>query len=86
MASAYDWVAVTQKDPKVLDPDKIHLTSLGNEVRTQVYLDLAAVLAQRVVDQTTTTTIAVATTSAATTVPVSTVPTTTVATTTTTKP
>ncbi len=86
LASAYDWVAVTQKDPKVLDPDKIHLTSLGNEVRTQVYLDLAAVLAQRVVDQTTTTTIAVATTSAATTVPVSTVPTTTVATTTTTKP
>jgi lysophospholipase L1-like esterase len=56
LASVYDWATVVKNEPKVLDPDKIHLTSLGNEVRTQVYLELAATLAQRVVDTTVTTT------------------------------
>jgi hypothetical protein len=35
--------------------DKIHHSAFGYEVRTKAYLDLAATLAQRVIDATTTT-------------------------------
>jgi len=61
LASVYDWVTVAKNDPKVIDPDKIHLTPLGHEVRTKAYLELAATLAQRI-SETTTTTIAPTTT------------------------
>jgi lysophospholipase L1-like esterase len=56
LASVYDWVNVVKTTPSVLDPDKIHLTSLGSEVRTRVYLELAVSLAQRASDATSTTT------------------------------
>ena len=56
LASVYDWVDVVKTTPSVLDPDKIHLTPLGSEVRTRVYLELAASLAQRASDATSTTT------------------------------
>lgn len=54
LASVYDWVTVAKNDPKVIDPDKIHLTPLGHEVRTKAYLELAATLAQRISETTTT--------------------------------
>jgi len=53
LASVYDWVTVAKNDPKVIDPDKIHLTPLGHEVRTKAYLELAATLAQRISETTT---------------------------------
>ena len=62
LASVYDWVTVAKNDPKVIDPDKIHLTPLGHEVRTKAYLELAATLAQRISE--TTTTVAPTTTAA----------------------
>lgn len=62
LASVYDWATVAMNDSKVIDPDKIHLTPLGHEVRTKVYLELAATLAQRVIE--TTTTVAPTTTAA----------------------
>lgn len=62
LASVYDWATVAKDNPKVIDPDKIHLTPLGHEVRTKVYLELAAALAQRVSDTTTTTTAPITTT------------------------
>lgn len=62
LASVYDWATVAKENPKVIDPDKIHLTPLGHEVRTKVYLELAAALAQRVSDTTTTTTAPITTT------------------------
>ena len=74
LASIFDWSALAKKNPTVMAWDKIHHSAYGYEVRTKTYLELAAVLAQRVVDQTTTTT-----TAAATTVPLTTVPVTTVA-------
>jgi hypothetical protein len=40
-----------------MDPDKIHLSPLGHETRTQVYVTLAALLAQRVSDATSTTSV-----------------------------
>ena len=92
LASIFDWSALVKKNPAVMAWDKIHHSAYGYEVRTKTYLDLAATLAQRSVDMTTTTTTAVVATSVVTTVPVTTVPvttvapTTTVATTTTTKP
>lgn len=55
LASVYDWATVAKNNPKVIDPDKIHLTPLGHEVRTKVYLELAATLAQRISETTTTT-------------------------------
>jgi lysophospholipase L1-like esterase len=55
LASVYDWVSVVKSKPRVMDPDKIHLTPLGHEVRTQVYLELATVLAQRAAETTPTT-------------------------------
>lgn len=61
-ASVYDWVNVVKTTPSVLDPDKIHLTPLGSEVRTRVYLELAAALAQRASDATSTTTVVPSTT------------------------
>jgi lysophospholipase L1-like esterase len=56
LASVFDWAVVAKNNPKVIDPDKIHLTPLGHEVRTKVYLEIAATLAQRASDMTTTTT------------------------------
>lgn len=56
LASVFDWAVVAKSNPKVIDPDKIHLTPLGHEVRTKVYLEIAATLAQRASDMTTTTT------------------------------
>ena len=57
LASLYDWVEDVKKNPKVMDPDKIHLSPLGHETRTQVYVTLAALLAQRVSDATSTTSV-----------------------------
>jgi hypothetical protein len=57
LASLYDWVEDVKKNPKVMDPDKIHLSPLGHETRTQVYVALAALLAQRVSDATSTTSV-----------------------------
>ena len=76
-ASIYDWSNLARTTAGLTDPDKIHLTPLGHEVRTKVYLELAATLAQRASDMTTTTTVApttVPTTVAPTTVPPTTVP------------
>ena len=56
LANVFDWAEVAKNNPKVIDPDKIHLTPLGHEVRTKVYLEIAATLAQRASDMTTTTT------------------------------
>ena len=56
LASVFDWAVVAKSNPKVIDPDKIHLTPLGHEVRTKAYLEIAATLAQRASDMTTTTT------------------------------
>ena len=56
LANVFDWAEVAKNNPKVIDPDKIHLTPLGHEVRTKVYLELATTLAQRASDMTTTTT------------------------------
>jgi lysophospholipase L1-like esterase len=56
LASVFDWAQIAKSNPKVVDPDKIHLTPLGHEVRTKVYLEIAATLAQRASDMTTTTT------------------------------
>ncbi len=56
LASVFDWAEVAKNNPKVIDPDKVHLTPLGHEVRTKVYLEIAATLAQRASDMTTTTT------------------------------
>ena len=56
LANVFDWAEVAKNNPKVIDPDKIHLTPLGHEVRTKVYLELATTLAQRASDITTTTT------------------------------
>ena len=56
LANVFDWAEVAKSNPKVVDPDKIHLTPLGHEVRTKVYLEIAATLAQRASDMTTTTT------------------------------
>ena len=56
LANVFDWAEVAKKNPKVIDSDKIHLTPLGHEVRTKVYLELATTLAQRASDMTTTTT------------------------------
>jgi len=67
LANVFDWAEVAKNNPKVIDPDKIHLTPLGHEVRTKAYLEIAATLAQRASDMTTTTTSTVppATTTAA---------------------
>jgi lysophospholipase L1-like esterase len=56
LANVFDWAEVAKNNPKVIDPDKIHLTPLGHEVRTKAYLEIAATLAQRASDMTTTTT------------------------------
>jgi lysophospholipase L1-like esterase len=56
LASVFDWAQIAKSNPKVVDPDKIHLTPLGHEVRTKVYLEISATLAQRASDMTTTTT------------------------------
>ena len=68
LASAFDWAQVAKNNPKVVDPDKIHLTPLGHEVRTKAYLEIAATLAQRASDMTTTTTSTTTTTTPTTTV------------------
>ncbi|MEY4401224.1 MAG: GDSL-like Lipase/Acylhydrolase family [Actinomycetota bacterium] len=62
LASVFDWSGLVQKNPEVMAWDKIHHSALGYEVRTKTYLELASVLAQRVVELTTTTTIAPSTT------------------------
>ena len=67
LASAFDWAQVAKNNPKVVDPDKIHLTPLGHEVRTKAYLEIAATLAQRASDMTTTTTSTTTTTTPTTT-------------------
>ncbi|MFM7665527.1 MAG: hypothetical protein ACKO61_03535 [Actinomycetota bacterium] len=67
----------TGTSPMVMAWDKIHHSPTGYEVRTKVYLELAATLAQRASDMTTTTTVApttLPTTVAPTTVPPTTVP------------
>ncbi|MFM7892546.1 MAG: SGNH/GDSL hydrolase family protein, partial [Actinomycetota bacterium] len=77
LASTFDWAGLAKKNPTVMAWDKIHQTPSGYEVRTKVYLELAATLAQRASDMTTTTTVApttVPTTVAPTTVPPTTVP------------
>ncbi|MFM7082870.1 MAG: SGNH/GDSL hydrolase family protein [Actinomycetota bacterium] len=83
LASTFDWAGLAKKSPTVMAWDKIHHSPSGYEVRTKVYLELAATLAQRASDMTTTTTVApttVPTTVAPTTVPPTTVaPTTTLA-------
>jgi lysophospholipase L1-like esterase len=56
LANVFDWAEVAKNNPKVIDPDKIHLTPLGHEVRTKAYLEIAATLAQQASDMTTTTT------------------------------
>ena len=56
LATVFDWAEVAKNNPKVIDPDKIHLTPLGHEVRTKAYLEIAATLAQQASDMTTTTT------------------------------
>lgn len=68
LASVFDWAQVAKNNPKVVDPDKIHLTPLGHEVRTMAYLEIAATLAQRASDMTTTTTSTTTTTTPTTTV------------------
>jgi len=85
LASTFDWAGLAKKIPSVTAWDKIHHSPTGYEVRTKVYLELAALLAQRASDMTTTTTVApttVPTTVPPTTVPPTTVPPTTVPTTT----
>ncbi|NCV46985.1 MAG: SGNH/GDSL hydrolase family protein [Actinobacteria bacterium] len=81
LATVFDWVSVATSDPSVVDPDKIHLTPKGYEVRAKVYLALASELAQRASDMTSTTTTTLPTTTIAPTTSVAptTVPTTTVA-------
>jgi len=77
LASTFDWAGLAKKNPTVMAWDKIHHSPTGYEVRTKVYLELAATLAQRASDMTTTTTVApttVPTTVAPTTVPPTTVP------------
>jgi len=69
LASVFDWAEVAKSNPKVIDPDKIHLTTLGHEVRTKTYLEIAATLAQRASDMTTTTTTTTTSTTTTTTVP-----------------
>ena len=56
LANVFDWAQIAKSNPKVVDPDKIHLTPLGHEVRTKAYLEIAAALTQRASDMTTTTT------------------------------
>lgn len=56
LASTFDWSGLARQNPQVMAWDKIHHTAFGYEVRTKTYLDLAATLAQRVIDATTTTT------------------------------
>jgi len=67
LASIHDWVSVVQKTPTAMAFDKIHLSPLGSEIRTRVYLELATSLAQRASDMTSTTTTVVPTTVAPTT-------------------
>jgi lysophospholipase L1-like esterase len=55
LASTFDWSGVVKSNPQVMAWDKIHHSAFGYEVRTKAYLDLAATLAQRVIDATTTT-------------------------------
>jgi len=54
-ASIFDWSGLAKRNPAVMAWDKIHHSAFGYEVRTKAYLDLAATLAQRVIDATTTT-------------------------------
>lgn len=56
LASTFDWSGLAKQNPQVMAWDKIHHSAFGYEVRTKTYLDLAATLAQRVIDATTTTT------------------------------
>ena len=63
LANVFDWAEVAKNNPKVIDPDKIHLTPLGHEVRTKAYLEIAATLAQQASDMTTTTTTSTTTSS-----------------------
>jgi lysophospholipase L1-like esterase len=76
LATVFDWVSIATSDPSVVDPDKIHLTPKGYEVRAKVYLALASELAQRASDLTSTTTTTLPTTTVA---PTTLPPTTTVA-------
>lgn len=73
LASIFDWSGLAKRNPAVMAWDKIHHSAYGYEVRTKTYLELAAMLAQRSVDMTTTTTV-VATTVPVTTVPATTLP------------
>jgi lysophospholipase L1-like esterase len=65
LATVFDWVSIATSDPSVVDPDKIHLTPKGYEVRAKVYLALASELAQRASDLTSTTTTTLPTTTVA---------------------
>jgi len=73
LASTFDWASVAKQNSAIMAWDKIHHTPTGYEVRTKAYLEIAALLAQRATDMTTTTTVApttvVPTTVAPTTVP-----------------
>ncbi|MFZ9843516.1 MAG: SGNH/GDSL hydrolase family protein [Ilumatobacteraceae bacterium] len=78
LASIFDWSGLAKRNPAVMAWDKIHHSAYGYEVRTKTYLELAAMLAQQLVDMTTTTATSVATTVPVTMVPATTVPATTV--------
>jgi hypothetical protein len=73
LASTFDWASVAKQNSAIMAWDKIHHTPTGYEVRTKAYLEIAALLAQRATDLTTTTTVApttvVPTTVAPTTIP-----------------